>query len=1161
MNKFIKGKVDWMRNINLQLFQPRASRAPSAAPSFANTSADEGRVACAVIEPSNALIAPGAPGSLLAMPSGEDLLIVLQSRQKLIGPQGPVGPGRKHTQSLTLFTDDQPASLPSTLDASAGPGLESIVASNAGSVQITPASDPDPAFEAKDDASASKAKEVLDTAWHGFTMLLGKVEGLLAGTPFKTPVAAVNVLIQLGKAVSDNKDSLAKQMDSFKTRLKIVESALIGDTDEVSMKMKKDFAQHLIKQVEKLYVMSDQKLWKAILENEENKNKLQNIIQDIDEYIKNFYLQVLLNIERNTADMLQQMQKLQMATWPRSRRAIYNADLEDGQGPSRGPCTPGTRVSVLDHIYKWAQDTSSESPSIFWLTGPAGSGKSTIAYSVAQYFEDGSKGIPNILQATFFASRHLEDTKRRRFIIPSLVCQLAYHSKSYAHALLQANMFDSVGISSQQMNNLLVNPWEKSSHKRSPDFPPCLVVIDALDEIDGKGGLEFLQDLLQAISNGGLKGFKFLVTSRPDPDLAMLCQSFTLHAVCHLYDVSKEEHAYNAFHIVKAIREATNFVIYFTTSGAVQSTPHLYVSSLATWSENDNIGCIWKQHFKGLAHLSGYPLGIPLMRINEEFEIEAVAFSPNGTQIVSSSRDKSVRVWDVSTGKQVQELQGHTNWVKSVAFSPCSTLIVSGSFDKSLRVWDVTNGKQIQQLQGHTDWVKSVAFSIDGTQIVSGSDDKSVRVWDASSGKQVQRLEGHTAGVNSVAFSPNQTQIVSGSRDESVRIWDASTGKQIQRLQGHTHWVHSVAFSANGTQIVSGSHDKSVRVWNALTGKQVQELQGHFYEVNSVAFSPDGTQIVSGSSDESVRIWNASTGKQIQKLQGHADWIKSVAYSPDGTQIVSGSHDKSIRVWDASTGKQVQELQGHTDWVNSVTFSSDGTQIVSGSHDKSVRVWNTSTGKQVQELRGHTDWIQSVAFSFDGIQIASGSHDKSVRVWHASSGKQIRELQGHTHWINSVAFSPDGTQIVSGSYDKSVRLWNASTGQQIQEMQGHSNCINSVAFSPDGTQIVSGSHDKSVRVWNASTGKEVQQLEGHTHWVRCVAFSHKGTQIVSGSRDKSVRIWDASTGKQVQELQGHTDWVNSVAFSPDGTQIVSGSHDRSVRVWNVSTGDQIQDLQ
>ncbi|KAG6810612.1 hypothetical protein H0H92_011110 [Tricholoma furcatifolium] len=1037
MNK-VKEKVGSMPNIK-QLFRPRASRGPSSASSFANIAINKGiaapNVPSAVIEASNASIAPvapGGPGALLAMPISEDLLIVLGSRQKLII--------RLQVRHLSQEMQDW-ILIPLLMQ---------------------------------------QVEEVLGTAWHGFTMLLGKVEGLLGGTPFQTPVAAVNVLIQLGKAVNGNKDSLGEQMDRLETRLKIVESALIGDTDEVSMKMKEDFARYLIKQVVNLHMMSHQKLWKAILENEENKNKLQNIIQDIDEYTKNFHLQVVLNIERNTSDIFQQIHQLQMATWPRSRRAIYNADLEDGQGPSRGPCTPGTRLSVLDHIYKWAQDTSSESPNVFWLTGPAGSGKSTIAYSVAQHFGEATNDIPNILQATFFASQKYNDTRHRRFIIPSIVYQLAHHSKSYAHALLQANMFDSVDIPSKQMNDLLVNPWEISAYERSSDLPPCLVVVDALDEIDGKGGSEFLEDLLKAVNNGSFKAFKFLVTSRPDPDLAKL-------------------------------------------SGG-------HDKSVRVWNASTG-----KQVWQLQGH-TGW--------------IRSVAFSHDGTQIVSGSDDQTARVWDASTGKQFQKLQGHAS-ISSVAFSPDGTQIVSGSLDNSVRVWDVSTGKQIQILQGHSRSVKSVAFSADGTRIGSGSYDQTVRVWVASTGKQVQQLQGHTNGVMSVAFSSDGTQIVSGSLDNSVRVWDASNGKQIQKLQGHASSVNSVAFSPDGTTIV---------LWDASTGKQIQMLQDHAGPVKSVAFSPDGTQIVSGSYDKSARIWDSSTGKQIEDLQGHTGFINCVAFAPNGTQIVSGSYDQTVRVWDASTGKQVQQLHGHTGEVNSVAFSPDGTQIVSGSYDRSVRVWDASTEKQVKGLQGHTSLVHSVAFSPDGTQIVSGSYDQSVRVWNASTRKQVKKLHGHTNQVSSVAFSPDGTKIVSGSYDKSVRVWDASTGKQVKKLQGHTSLVNSVAFSPDGSHIVSGSDDQTVRVWDASTGRRVQDLQGHTDEVMSVAFSPDGTQIVSGSLDNSVRVWDVWNGKQIQKLQGHASAVTSVAFSPDGTQIVSGSWDQTVRVWNASTKKQDQEF-
>ena len=151
------------------------------------------------------------------------------------------------------------------------------------------------------------------------------------------------------------------------------------------------------------------------------------------------------------------------------------------------------------------------------LTGNAGSGKSTIANTVAHHFDVGDEtlddGVPNILQATYCCSRQFEDTRRQKYIIPTLVYQLARHSKTYARALLDADKFDSVQILSKQMQDLFVGPWQKSAGDRPHALPPYLIVVDALDEVDDRGGLAFLQSLLTTIQKGNLQGLKFLVTS------------------------------------------------------------------------------------------------------------------------------------------------------------------------------------------------------------------------------------------------------------------------------------------------------------------------------------------------------------------------------------------------------------------------------------------------------------------------------------------------------------------------------------------------------------------------------------------------------------------------------------------------------------------------
>ena len=214
-------------------------------------------------------------------------------------------------------------------------------------------------------------------------------------------------------------------------------------------------------------------------------------------------------------------------------KALYNAKVVNSNTLIREPCIPKTRVAILEGIYQWAQDSSLYSPRIFWLAGEAGSGKSTIACTVAGHFDDETKNeAQNILRASFFCSRQYDETKWQKNIIPTIAYQLARQSRSYACALLAADKFGSVHVLSEQMRDLLVGPWQRSANDRPPELSPYLIVVDALDEIEGQGGLAFLRDLLMTVKSDQFQGLKFLVTSRPNPELAALCGTF-----CRLYEM------------------------------------------------------------------------------------------------------------------------------------------------------------------------------------------------------------------------------------------------------------------------------------------------------------------------------------------------------------------------------------------------------------------------------------------------------------------------------------------------------------------------------------------------------------------------------------------------------------------------------------------------
>ena len=378
----------------------------------------------------------------------------------------------------------------------------------------------------------------------------------------------------------------------------------------------------------------------------------------------------------------------------------------------------------------------------------------------------------------------------------------------------------------------------------------------------------------------------------------------------------------------------------------------------------------------GDADMTGVRLNqYPTFKVNEM--ITAMALSADGQQLAVGQWDditlyrREGRDWVVSA-----VLTGHTELVTSVAFSPAGNQVVSGSRDKTLRLWGV-DGTAGAVLAGHTDRVTSVAFSPSGKQVVSGSYDGTLRLWGVDGTAGVV-LAGHENHVTSVAFSPSGDQVVSGSTDKTLRLWgvDGTAGPV---LTGHTESVTSVAFSPAGDQVVSGSFDKTLRLWG-VDGTAGPMLAGHTdCWVWSVAFSPAGDQVVSGSWDKTLRLWGVD-GTAGPVLTGHTGGVTSVAFSPSGKQVVSGSDDKTLRLWGVDGSTVGAVLAGHTEMVTSVAFSPSGKQVVSGSYDGTLRLWGVD-GTAGPVLTEHTGAVTSVAFSPAGDQLVSGSGDGTLRLW------------------------------------------------------------------------------------------------------------------------------------------------------------------------------------
>ena len=566
-------------------------------------------------------------------------------------------------------------------------------------------------------------------------------------------------------------------------------------------------------------------------------------------------------------------------------------------------------------------------------------------------------------------------------------------------------------------------------------------------------------------------------------------------------------------------------------------------------------------------------------------------FSPDGRLVLTSSEDETTRLYEVSSGKELQVLAGHkavfspdtrlvltacgvdtsriyevssSNEILALAgylsvFSPDGRLVLTASWDNTAHIYDVSSGKQLNVLNGHTEWISTVVFSPDGRLALTVSNDLTARIYEVSTGKQLQLLEGHKKFLNSAVFSPDSRLVLTAGDDCTARIYEVSSGREMWLLVGHTAGINSAVFSSDGKYALTASSDNTARIYDVPTGKEVQVLEGHNFSIDRAVFSPDGSYVLTAGLDGTACLYDVSTGKQLRELSGHTDAVISVVFSPDGKLALTACGDNKARIYEISSGSLMQVFTGNTKAVTSAVFSPDG-KLILASYEDSSRIYEIATGMEQKELGGTIDGFRSSVFSPDGRLALTVSNDLTARIYEVSTGKQLNLLEGHKKFLQSAVFSPDSRLVLTAGDDCTARIYEVSSGREMCLLVGHTAGINSAVFSSDGKYALTVSSDNTARIYDVSTGKELQVLDGYNFSIDRAVFSPDGSYVITAGLDGTACLYEVSTGKQLRELTGHTDAVISVVFSPDGKLALTASKDNTARIYELSKGKELQVL-
>lgn len=529
------------------------------------------------------------------------------------------------------------------------------------------------------------------------------------------------------------------------------------------------------------------------------------------------------------------------------------------------------------------------------------------------------------------------------------------------------------------------------------------------------------------------------------------------------------------------------------------------------------------------------------------------SFSQDASKVVSCGADKTVKVWESQSGKELLSMMGHTDVVYCCAFSTNDVRIVSCSADHRVKIWDSSSGKELLTFSGHNQEVFKCMFSPDDKKVVSCSADKTVKVWSCEDGTEYVNFTGHADIVRCCCYSPDGSQIVSCSDDTLVKVWDSTSGQELFTLEGGTTSAVTFCCFKPTSHSIVGVSDTVAKIWDSKTGEELKTLYASSTPL-SLAYSQDDSILAVGLSDTTVQLWNTVNEGSIGVYRGHSGWVHCVALSQDASKLVSSSDDETVKIWkvDNTNVQECMKLR----MVFDVMFRGDSLTIAITDTSNRLMIFEGENTKLLSQSVVNQIKITSISFNSDGSLVATGFDDGCVKILEKLTCKTIQEFKDHCDRVRWCAFNKGSELLVSVSEDSTAKVYNCVEGTLAFSLEGHIARIQRCMFFHHNQQLVlTASQDGSLKVWNVQSGSlQFSCQHSSEEYVLSCDVSQDDKKLLSASVDKYAKVWDSSTGELCCSFGPHPDVVRSASFSQDNKFICTGCDDGTVRVWNMCDG-------